>query len=47
MRWVISEDRRFISSKSGVDPGRNHGATDVSKKSADKQTDGFLSLYSR
>ena len=39
MHWVISEDGRFISSKSGVDPGRNHGATDVPKKvRTDRQT---------
>ena len=42
------EDGRFISSKSGVDPSRNHGATCVTKKvPTDGRTDGFSSLYSR
>ena len=44
MHWVISEGECFISNKSGINPGRNHGATDVPKKSADRQTDGFLYL---
>ena len=43
---VFSEDRRFISSKSGVDTWRNRGASSM-PKSADKQTDSILSLYSR
>ena len=43
---VFSEDGRFISSISGVDTWRNRGATCV-PKSADRQTDGFSSLYSR
>ena len=30
--FVTSEDGRFISSKSGVDPRRNHGARGVTKK---------------
>ena len=32
MHWVISDDGHFILSKSGVDPGRNHGAMDMPKK---------------
>ena len=43
---VFSKDGRFISSKSGVDTWRNRGATCV-PKSANRQTDGFSSLYSR
>ena len=42
MHCVISEGGHFISNKFGVDPARNHGATGVPKKSADRQTDGFL-----
>ena len=32
MYSVISEEERFVSSKSGVDPRRNHGAKCVPKK---------------
>ena len=42
--FVFSNDGHFISSKFGVDPWRNNQATCV-QKSANRQTDSFLSLY--
>ena len=40
MLIVISEDGRFISSKSGVDPSWNHGEKCVQEKvPTDRQTD--------
>ena len=43
----MPEDVAFISSKSGVDTSRDGKVMSVAKKSADRQTDGFSSLYSR
>ena len=43
----MPEDMAFISSKSGVDTSRDGKVMSVAKKSADRQTDGFSSLYSR
>ena len=39
---MIFEDGRFISSKSGIDPSRNHGATGVPKKVRTDRQLGYL-----
>ena len=44
---MMPEDVAFISSKFGVDMLQDGKVMSVARKTADRQTDRFLSLYSR